>query len=115
MGTQPPPATTTNAPASTTAASTTALGATTCVATPDLNRGVKDSDCARCAEGYQHWPCNEAILCQCSGPVLLQEGEQSRRKLKLRNVQRHASQGQALVQASVELSRADGARSWDEL
>lgn len=43
-----------------------------CVATPALNRGVSDADCARCADGYKTWPCNEDILCQCSGSELVQ-------------------------------------------
>merc|ERR1712066_354568 len=44
----------------------------TCTATPGLNRGVTDAACAKCATGYKWWPCNEAILCQCSGSALIQ-------------------------------------------
>merc|ERR1712003_602298 len=44
----------------------------TCVATPGLNRGVTDAACAKCANGYKWWPCNEAILCKCSGSALVQ-------------------------------------------
>jgi len=36
-----------------------------CIATPNLNRGVKDEDCNRCDTGYRWWPCNEAALCTC--------------------------------------------------
>merc|ERR1712048_926442 len=44
----------------------------TCVATPGLNRGVTDAACAKCADGYKWWPCNEDILCKCSGSALVQ-------------------------------------------
>merc|ERR1711933_542828 len=44
----------------------------TCIATPGLNRGVSDADCARCENGYQWWPCNEDILCQCTNTGLVQ-------------------------------------------
>merc|ERR1712019_24471 len=39
---------------------------------PGLNRGVTDAACAKCADGYQWWPCNEDSLCQCSGSALVQ-------------------------------------------
>jgi hypothetical protein len=45
----------------------------TCKATQGLNRGVTDVHCAKCATGYKWWPCNEAILCECSG-ALVQSG-----------------------------------------
>merc|ERR1711920_400625 len=32
--------------------------AMTCTATPGLNAGVTDTDCAKCADGYTWWPCN---------------------------------------------------------
>lgn len=44
-----------------------ATGGRACVATPGLNRGVSYSACRRCETGYRWWPCNEAILCQCTG------------------------------------------------
>jgi len=44
----------------------------TCVATPGLNRGVSDENCAQCAMGYKWWPCNEEGLCQCAGASLVQ-------------------------------------------
>merc|ERR1712151_355362 len=97
------------------AASTTAQGARTCVATPGLNRGVTDADCARCLEGYKWWPCNEAILCQCDGTSLLQEGERPGKKVKLSNLRRHGQKDQALVQAGTELSRAGAFMSSHEL
>merc|ERR1712107_47643 len=46
----------------------------TCKATPGLNRGVSDSACAQCANGYKWWPCNEAELCECTGTALAQLG-----------------------------------------
>merc|ERR1711976_908055 len=46
----------------------------TCTATPRLNRGVSDSDCAQCETGYKWWPCNEAELCECTGTALAQLG-----------------------------------------
>merc|ERR1711879_607739 len=46
--------------------------ATTCTATPGLNRGATDAACAKCADGYQWWPCNDDSLCQCSGSALVQ-------------------------------------------
>merc|ERR1711988_1258927 len=48
------------------------LNVMTCTATPGLNRGVTDAACAQCASGYQWWPCNEAVLCECSGGALIQ-------------------------------------------
>merc|ERR1711976_100024 len=46
--------------------------AMTCTATPGLNAGVTDADCAKCADGYKWWPCNSDGLCQCSGSALFQ-------------------------------------------
>merc|ERR1711976_1077110 len=46
----------------------------TCKATPGLGRGVSDSACAQCADGYKWWPCNEAELCECTGTALAQLG-----------------------------------------
>merc|ERR1739845_115007 len=46
--------------------------AMTCTATPGLNAGVTDTDCAKCADGYKWWPCNTDGLCQCSGSALFQ-------------------------------------------
>eukprot|EP00928_Gymnodinium_smaydae_P014525 TRINITY_DN1533_c0_g1_i5.p1 TRINITY_DN1533_c0_g1~~TRINITY_DN1533_c0_g1_i5.p1 ORF type:complete len:295 (+),score=52.72 TRINITY_DN1533_c0_g1_i5:1-885(+) len=43
--------------------STTPAETMPCVANPAVNRGVSNSNCARCPLGYQWWPCNEAILC----------------------------------------------------
>jgi len=43
-----------------------------CTATPGLNRGVSDANCAQCETGYKWWPCNEDILCQCTGNALVQ-------------------------------------------
>merc|ERR1711862_403426 len=39
-----------------------------CIATPGLNMGVSDVDCAHCPKGRTWWPCNQANLCrgQCS-------------------------------------------------
>merc|ERR1712187_573776 len=48
------------------------LNVMTCKATPGLNRGATDAACAQCASGYKWWPCNEAILCECSGGALIQ-------------------------------------------
>lgn len=44
---------------------TSSGGSGECKANPDMitSRGVSDTYCAQCAEGYQWWPCNEAILC----------------------------------------------------
>jgi hypothetical protein len=50
------------------------VGAMTCKATPGLNRGVTDAACARCEVGYKWWPCNEDVLCECSGTTLAQVG-----------------------------------------
>merc|ERR1712054_549136 len=53
----------------------------TCTATPGLNRGVTDAACAKCAAGYKWWPCNDAILCQCSGAALIQlHGKSSKKR-----------------------------------
>jgi len=79
-----------------------APGAMTCVATPGLNRGVTDAYCARCAQGYKWWPCNEAILCQCSGPQLAQVRQRS-----LRQARRHKTIGAALVQDGARLARTE--------
>eukprot|EP00929_Paragymnodinium_shiwhaense_P039153 TRINITY_DN2058_c0_g2_i1.p1 TRINITY_DN2058_c0_g2~~TRINITY_DN2058_c0_g2_i1.p1 ORF type:complete len:412 (+),score=41.66 TRINITY_DN2058_c0_g2_i1:74-1237(+) len=38
-------------------------GSAECKANPGANSGVSDSDCAKCADGYQWWPCNDATLC----------------------------------------------------
>lgn len=67
--------TTTTAAPETTVQTTTAAPETTvaptggkkCKATPGLNRGVSDSDCKSCEGDYQWWPCNEEILCECTG------------------------------------------------
>merc|ERR1712014_431929 len=45
----------------------------TCKATPGLKRGVSDASCAKCANGYKWWPCNDAILCECTGSSLVQQ------------------------------------------
>merc|ERR1712048_1422538 len=45
----------------------------TCKATPGLNRGVSDASCAKCANGYKWWPCNDAVLCECTGNSLVQQ------------------------------------------
>lgn len=39
----------------------------TCVATEDANAccGIKDSHCARCAEGYRWWPCGNDYIDKC--------------------------------------------------
>jgi len=79
-----------------------APGTMTCVATPGLNRGVRDADCAKCAQGYKWWPCNEAILCQCSGPQLAQVRQRS-----LRQARRHKTIGAALVQDGARLERTE--------
>merc|ERR1712014_44313 len=62
----------------------------TCVATPGLNRGVSDADCSRCANGYKWWPCNEDILCRCSGSsnALIQFRETMERKKRVRTANR---------------------------
>lgn len=52
--------------ASSVATTTTSSTGVRCKATPNLNRGVSDADCAVCP-GYAFWPCNEAILCTCTG------------------------------------------------
>merc|ERR1712151_863694 len=41
-----------------------------CKAIPGLNRGVTDSDCAKCETGYQWWPCNDKDLCVCNSGLL---------------------------------------------
>merc|ERR1712064_94395 len=38
---------------------------------PRLNNGVTDAACAKCADGYQWWPCN-TDSCECSGSALFQ-------------------------------------------
>merc|ERR1719161_1846151 len=45
-----------------------------CVATPGLNNGVSDAQCAKCATGYKFWPCNFEGYCQgeCGPTALLQ-------------------------------------------
>jgi len=52
-----------------------------CTATPNLNRGVTDADCATCTEGYQFWPCNEAILCTCT-PSLIEAAVASGKRVR---------------------------------
>jgi len=56
----------------------------TCVATPGLNRGVSDRSCERCETGYRFWPCNEDILCQCTGGGSLVQRSSARRSRGLR-------------------------------
>jgi hypothetical protein len=115
------PATTTATPSTQAPASTTtAAGApsgTLCVAMPGLNRGVSDSDCAKCADGYAWWPCNEAVLCDCSGKSFAQAGIELRkqRKASLASVRRHGEKGHVLMQAGSELSVQDGLAFFDEL
>jgi len=55
-----------------------------CVATPGLNRGVNDRDCKRCETGYRWWPCNEDILCQCTGGGSLVQRWSARRSKGIR-------------------------------
>jgi len=58
----------------------------TCVATSvgKRSRGVSDKACKRCEDGYKWWPCNEAILCDCTeNPALVQ-------RPALRGIKRHA-------------------------
>merc|ERR1711879_488950 len=50
----------------------TSAPARTCIATWGLNAGATDAACAKCADGYQWWPCNDDSLCQCSGSALVQ-------------------------------------------
>merc|ERR1712151_1067140 len=56
----------------------------TCVATPGLNRGLTDAACAKCADGYKWWPCNEDILCKCSGSALVQVHVPTKRAVESR-------------------------------
>merc|ERR1712048_1142454 len=44
----------------------------TCKAIPGLRRGVSDASCAKCANGYKWWPCNDATLCECTSSSLVQ-------------------------------------------
>jgi len=60
---------------------------TTCKATPGLKRGVSDASCAKCANGYKWWPCNEAILCECQPASLVQHSVG--RESKLRGFRAH--------------------------
>merc|ERR1712187_14053 len=58
----------------------------TCLATSvgKRERGVSDTACKKCEDGYKWWPCNEAILCECTAsPALVQ-------RPGLRGVKRHA-------------------------
>merc|ERR1712187_853685 len=58
----------------------------TCAATSvgKRERGVSDKACKRCEDEYKWWPCNEAILCECTAsPALVQ-------RPGLRGVKRHA-------------------------
>lgn len=59
----------------------TAMPGMACKANLDLNRGVTDSDCKRCAEGYEWWPCNEASLCSCT-PSLAEEATVSGKRAR---------------------------------
>merc|ERR1712190_551284 len=76
----------------------------TCVATPGLNRGVSNADCTRCAKGYQWWPCNEDILCQCSGSLLTQLDEKMR-PVKRAGVANRAGAFLAADNAMLQMSR----------
>merc|ERR1712232_301475 len=78
---RPSTSTSPSIPATTT--STPAVGRA-CLAAPGLNRGVTDSACARCPNGYRWWPCNEAILCTgaCSPGDSLLTASKSRRTNK---------------------------------
>jgi hypothetical protein len=68
--------------------------AMTCIATPGLNRGVTDAACAKCADGYQWWPCNDDSLCQCSGSALVQVDPQ---KLPIKRAIRSKRRGAFLA------------------
>merc|ERR1712187_882995 len=62
-----------------------------CKATPGLNRGVSDSDCAQCETGYKWWPCNDAELCECTGTALAQFGakmEPKKRSARTKHVRK---------------------------
>merc|ERR1719161_1578330 len=52
-----------------------------CVATPGLNNGVGDADCAKCVAGYEFWPCNFEGYCQgeCGPTALLQMSTRTHR------------------------------------
>merc|ERR1712048_1090111 len=65
----------------------------TCKATPGLNRGVSDSDCAQCETGYKWWPCNDAELCECTGTALAQFGakmEPKKRSARTKHERKHS-------------------------
>jgi len=67
-----------------TPAPTSGSSPVTCVATPGLNRGVSDRHCEKCETGYRFWPCNEDILCQCTGGGSLVQRSSARRSRGLR-------------------------------
>jgi len=71
----------------------------TCKATPGLNRGVSDSACAQCANGYKWWPCNEAELCECTGTALAQLG--TKMETKKRSVRRNLMMKQSFLAPNV--------------
>merc|ERR1719240_1257527 len=55
-----------------TSSGTTVQGRNSCLPTPGLPpNGATTSNCARCAEGYQWWPCNtKPAICTCTGGSL---------------------------------------------
>jgi len=80
-----------------------------CVSAPGMWRdnGVSDADCAKCAEGYQWWPCNFPGYCEgsaCNGGAGLAQvsaKDHSSAKRRGAHLRRQGHQGPALIQGGV--------------
>jgi len=95
---------TTEAPAAASTTTQASGSGMTCTAAPNLNRGVTDADCATCETGYHWWPCNEAILCDCTGSLLSVDREE-------KAVKKHRFLG--LIQTSEDVQKGSWT-AWED-